>query len=196
MASRGTDQSRQEAFLELAQALTHAFDLAQRHEGSAGQSVGAAEQAAYDDLANEYIRDTDRQRAVMVLLYLAGMFAVCLSVGLAIWAAVTAASAGDFVENFLGRASVVLVLLLAALAAIWQADRHRRAAAEQLRLARQLRTLPIFMESVHDLSLKDLLRGAVAPRFFPRALDDEDALREPQWPNPDQVLQALRDGKP
>jgi beta-phosphoglucomutase-like phosphatase (HAD superfamily) len=195
MASPGTDQGRQEAFLALAQALGHAFDVLQRSDMSEASSVGGAQHAAFHDLANEYIKDTNRQRRAMVTLYLAGLLAIGLSVAVTLWAAVTAASAGDFVENFLGRASVVVVLLLAALAAIWQADRHRRAAAEQLRLAHQLRTLPVFMESVDNVSLKDLLRGAVAPRFFPRALDDEDVLREPQWPNPDQVLEALNKGK-
>jgi hypothetical protein len=185
---RSNDDSLHEAFTQLAQALAHTSQ-AIAHTFPAQPNHP---EASFHELAADYIADTGRQRLVMVLLYIASLVLVGLAVGISIWAADVATRGGTFlVAEFLGRVSVVSVLLLTAAAMTWQADRHRRSAAEQLSLARQLRTLPVFIESVEDHSLKDLLRGAVAPRFFPRALDDDDVLGEPHWPNPDQVLSAL-----
>jgi hypothetical protein len=208
MAPRQSADNTDQAFTQLAQAaaqmsgaaqaLANAVDALHEEQESAGVPSPRAtgpESESFNELANDYIGDTHRQRIVMVFLYIASLGAVALAAALSIWAADLASRSKEFaVSEFLGRGSAVIVLLVAALGTIWQADRHRRAAAEQLRLARQLRTLPVFIDSVEDASLKDLLRGAMAPRFFPRALDDDDVLREPQWPDPNQVLNALGKG--
>jgi hypothetical protein len=146
----------------------------------------------FRELAEDYVKDAHKQSNAMTLLYMVSLAVLMLAAAAAIWAAGGPALGAPFaVDQFLARGSVVLVLLLGALATVWQADRHRRGAAEQLRIARQLRTLPAFIDSIDSKPMKDLMRGTVAARFFPRALDDDDVLREPQWPDPSQLLEAL-----
>jgi ABC-type multidrug transport system fused ATPase/permease subunit len=155
--------------------------------------LGAVEQPTFRELADDYARDARRHSRTMTALYTVTLLAVALGAAGAIWAAAAAVHGSDFAwREFLGRGSVVIVMLFAASVATWQADRHRRLSSEWLRLARQLRTYPTFINSMDSGPLQDLIRGALTPRFFPRALDDDDVLREPNWPSPDQLSLLLR----
>jgi len=128
----------------------------------------------------------------MSTLYLTGIIILVLATADTIWAANSAVREVAFsVHEFLARASATPLLFLGSLVIFWQADRHRRSAAEQLRISRQLRTMPTFISSIDSQVMKDLMRATIAPRYFSRILDDNDVVREPQWPDPSQLLDAL-----
>jgi hypothetical protein len=168
--------------------------MVHRAEREAAGPVRSSEHglASFYRLANDYDRDARRHSGTMIGLYVVALAALVVAVGAAIWAAGGGlAGRAPTWNEFVARGQVVIVTLIAAAASIWQADRHRRIGAEQLRLARQLRTFPTFINEMSSDILQDLMRGALTPRFFPRALDDDDVLREPLWPNPDQLRSVL-----
>jgi hypothetical protein len=154
-------------------------------EMESGAAHSKPDPVVFHRLAEDYLKDARNDRSTMSLLYCGSIVFFGLAAVASIWSATVGTKDPVVVsDQLLARVSAVVVLLLAAVTMAWQAGRHRRIGAEQLRLARQLRTFPAYISSIDSGKLKDLMRGALAPRFFSRTLDDDDVLREPSWPSP------------
>jgi hypothetical protein len=78
-------------------------------------------------------------------------------------------------------------LLLLAATLLWvQAERYRRSAAESRRLQRQFAALDLYLEPMPE-PIRAVMRAALAPRLFSRLLEDNDPMREPIWPSPENL---------
>ncbi len=81
------------------------------------------------------------------------------------------------------------IVLVAAVPAWLQAERHRRAAADATRLARQLAQLGPLLAPL-EADARTVMRAAAMQRLFARPLGDDDPLREPVWPVPNDLFRV------
>ena len=147
---------------------------------------------ALNEAVTEYVHQArDHARGVrnfyvstIVFLLLSG------SVGVT-WAVRTATSPASLrtSENIVYVALGVIFLICAAYST-FQAGRLRRLHEESSRLGRQLQYLNAYLAPLPKPT-QDLIRGTLTQRLFPRALADNDPLREPAWPTPADLLASF-----
>lgn len=143
-------------------------------------------------LAAAYGNDAERERKTARTLYLAALGLLLASVGLGVFAVRDSVRRDGLQFSRLGAYALVSVVMIAAAAlALHQASSKRRRSEEEARrLQRQLQGLDPYLSSMPE-TLRDLCRGTLVPSLFSR-LPGEEPWREPRWPTPDSVLEAVR----
>lgn len=156
-----------------------------------GPVSSAAASGELRDLADNYELDARREnRRTLILGVLAAAFAIG-GVVLAVVGLLRATNGNVLhLSIFLGFVSIAAVLIVGSLLVTLLATRARTSTREALRLARQLRAIDPYLSSLPDVQ-RNLLKGVMLPRLFPRLLEDDDPLRMEEWPNPQDVLTAL-----
>lgn len=147
-------------------------------------------------LADDYGRDANRERSAASTRR--GFACVLLVVALAsvFWATRLAQDTanGAWIP-------VVGPLLLAgasglgALVLMRAAATHDRAAREYTRLQRGIAGIEAYLAPLPPQA-RHLLRATMTQVLFPRLLEDDDPLREPQWPDQRTLLYAVNDVPP
>jgi hypothetical protein len=163
-----------------------------------GQDIALDDQAeAYGEDARQEIRAARSRRTAATVVLLVGVGAAAYAVR----AAGRAATAADAAVAA-GRAAgspwpVVLPPMVVCVAAavtgvvlLLAAAKHDRAARESRRLQRGLAGLGPYLAPLPPAA-RHLLRATMAQTLFPRLLDDDDPLRQPDWPPARELLYAV-----
>jgi hypothetical protein len=142
-------------------------------------------------LAKDYGNDSDRERKSMAALYVAATALTITAAALALFrfAGGPTVGTGTTPRYFADAAAFLALLVLAGFFAM-QAKRHRIASQEARRLELQVSSLDAYLAPLPSPA-RDLLRAAMLQRLFPRLLDDDDPVREPQWPDPELLSRAM-----
>jgi hypothetical protein len=142
------------------------------------------------DFGRDYGNDASREQRLMVASDLAAVGSVGLALLVAWVAAHHSPGTGDPAAVYTAYASAFV--LLSALAGFFaaQARRHRIAAQEFRRIARQIESVDAYLAPL-PVPTRNLLRATMLQRLFPRLLDDDDPMREPRWPNADHLLHTI-----
>lgn len=142
------------------------------------------------DLVGDYSMDADRQWRRSSVLYVTSGALMLGAISLAIFGLKRFSDNPEQLSGFLAYCGVATIPIFASILALRQAERHRRAAAECQRLKRQLAALDPYLKPF-PLQSQPLMRAALAPRLFPGTLDDDDPLREPNWPTSKDLLDSI-----
>lgn len=136
-----------------------------------------------------YEADARRDSRLMWVYYVAAGFLTAVTVAGIVWYSISRPPpTGDALVLPLSGLAVLLIL---ALASGHQARECRRAVFETRRIHRQLLTLDKYLESMPELG-RELLRGVMIQRLFPRLMDDDNPMREDDvFPDADKLLLAL-----
>ena len=78
------------------------------------------------------------------------------------------------------------VALIAGGLAWWQAERHRRCSREDLRMHNLLQALGPYVDGMES-SVATVVKTLLAPRMFPRSLDDKNPYEDVLWPSAEEV---------
>lgn len=136
----------------------------------------------------QYASDAAAQSRLMWAYYLAAALLIVAAVGGLAWivGSQKLVAVGSLV-TLIGFSS----LLILALAAGHQARECRRAVFETRRVYRQLLIVEKYLDPMPQV-VRDLMRGVMMQRLFPRLIDDENPMREDEpFPDPDKLLIAL-----
>jgi hypothetical protein len=142
-------------------------------------------------LAQDYGKEAARDRATAIwFLWTAGVL-VGGSLGLA-WRGLVVALHDDTlrVSVFAGYVGVAAFMACTAAVVVMLAMRVHTASREAFRLEHQVKAIDPFLYSLPEPQ-RNLLKGVMLRRLFPRLLEDDDPLREPEWPSPYEVVTLL-----
>lgn len=90
----------------------------------------------------------------------------------------------------LGPTILCIVLSLATIIVFRQAATHRRAGREYIRLERGLLAIPQYLSPLPP-EAQHLVRAVMTQSLFPRLLEDDDPIRQINFPDPDTLLTAI-----
>ena len=142
------------------------------------------------DFGPDYGIDASREQRLMVVSDLAALGLVGLALLVAWMAARQTPGVVDPIAGYVAYAAAFVLLTALAGFFVAQARRHRIAAQEARRLARQIASVDAYLAPL-PASTRSLLRATMLQRFFPRLLDDDDPMREPRSPNADHLLHTI-----
>jgi hypothetical protein len=142
--------------------------------------------------AGDYGRDAQQQQRSAKNYSIASALMAALAVASLAWglARLDATGQAGRPQVFVAHLTVAIVLMTGGYVSLRAAERHRRLAQDYVRQQRQLSVLSDYLAPL-PLETAGFLRAAMAPRLFPRSIDDDDSLRDPVWPTPAEILQSL-----
>ena len=146
-------------------------------------------------LAQQYEKDAGIERREATAFGLAGLASALLATAVLVWG-LARISIGDFDSDVgIFAAHVVVALPLLAVSDVLFRSQERRAksAREARRQMRQLASLDPYVAPLPP-NTAHLLRAVLAPRLFPRSIDDDDVLRDPVWPTPRELIEGQNGG--
>lgn len=139
-------------------------------------------------VANAYRRDAADERAAARRAKLAGGFLA--AIGLAAAALVgVGVSAEDLWVAAAGRLIAVVGLFVAAALMFRSATAHERASREYVRLERGMAAIEPYLAPLPEAA-RHFIRATLTQSLFPLLPEDDDPLRQPQWPSPRELLWA------
>jgi hypothetical protein len=148
------------------------------------------------EVAAAYREDAARERRTSQACFLLFVLLILVSLGFILWGILRISSRADLANHstsvwpvFSAHLVAAVVGLAAAVVVIIQAERHRRAAQEAIRLARQFTAVESYLAPMPP-ALRDIVRVSLTPRLFSRILWDDDPLREPLWPTASDIAAA------
>jgi hypothetical protein len=142
-------------------------------------------------LSLEYGADANREQTVVRVIYGGALVLFLGAVALALIGILDARQQDAFLfSRFVAYGIVSLAVVAFAAIALRQAAKHRLAEQEARRLQRHLQGLDPYLLSM-PRGLRDLLRATLVASLFSR-LPSEEPWREPRWPEPDSLLDAMR----
>lgn len=138
-------------------------------------------------LTEAYRIDAQQSSRYVAILYSGIGIALSAAAGVVITGLIKGASfrpiGGD---DFRTYALTATLLGMFSLPLWWQAERHRRSAADNRRLAHQWAALEDYLQPLPERP-QAIMRAALAPRIFSRPIEDDDPLKEPVWPTSDSL---------
>jgi hypothetical protein len=152
---------------------------------------GHDSEIALRSIAKEYGLDAASERRSTTRLYALFVAMLISAIVISVTGAVRARHHRGFNSGeYAAYGATSLVVAVLAVYVGRQAEHRRIASEEAKRLERQLRGVDAYVELLPD-ETQALLRGAMLSRIFPRILGDDDPLREPPWPQADQLLVTI-----
>jgi hypothetical protein len=149
-------------------------------------------------VAAEYRQDGTREQKVASAFFLTCVLLLLSGLGFILWGLLhiaspplrtIAAARSSPWSVFSMYLVAALISMIAAAIIVIQAERHRRAAQEATRLARQFDAIEAYLQPMSS-PVRDMVRASLAPRLFSRILSDDDPMREPIWPTADDIAKA------
>jgi hypothetical protein len=148
------------------------------------------------EVAAAYRDDAARERRTSQACFLLFVLLILSSLGFILWGILRISARADLANNsisvwpvFSTHLVAAVVGLAAAVVVIIQAERHRRASQEAIRLARQFTAVESYLAPMPS-ALRDIVRVSLTPRLFSRILWDDDPIREPIWPTASDIAAA------
>ena len=154
-------------------------------------SSGSSQSVVLDELTAGYDEDARRDDHASKRLTGVAIVTATLAVAIAVLGAVLARGparfdSGEFVAFF----CISIMLLVVTAVALVISGRLRIASREATRIRRQIGAVDWYLDSMPHME-RDLLRGALVGRLFPRLLEDDDPTRETQLPSTRELLDAI-----
>ena len=152
----------------------------------------AADPSGLSALSDAYGQDARLERAAARVRRAMATAALLAAAIAAVWSVLVADS--ERTGGPWARVAGPLLLCVAASAAglllLKAANGHDRGAREYVRLQRGLAGLGAYLAPL-PAPARHLLRATMAQTLFPRLLDDDDPLRQPEWPDSRDLLYAV-----
>lgn len=146
-------------------------------------------------LAQQYENDARIERREAIFFGLAGLASALLATAVLVWglARISIGELDSGVGIFAAHVVVALPLLAVSYVLFRSQERRAKSAREARRQMRQLASLDPYVAPLPP-NTAHLLRAVLAPRLFPRSIDDDDVLRDPVWPTPRELIEGQNRG--